>query len=162
MVPRIELMTLADLADVRAEHAQFWGDRDLGFLHQRVFVQEFGATCLVARGAGGRIDGYLLGFTTPREIGYIHAVAVRDTARGNGCGQALYLSFADAAAQQGAGSGGSGGSGGRFGAYEPDPLLAISADEAAVAFDFLDVGELLAERFPYFLGRIRCCPEDFR
>ena len=102
MAPRIELMTLADLAAVRAEHAQFWGDRDLGFLHQRVFVQEFGATCLVARGADGRVAGYLLGFTTPCEIGYIHAVAVRDTARGNGCGQALYLSFADAATQQGA------------------------------------------------------------
>lgn len=102
MAPRLEPMTLADLASVRAEHAQFWGDRDLSFLHQTVFVQEFGATCLVARGADGRIAGYLLGFTTPREIGYIHAVAVRDAARGNGCGQALYLSFADAAAQQGA------------------------------------------------------------
>jgi hypothetical protein len=61
---RIELMTLADLAGVLADHAQFWGDRDLRFLHQKVFVQEFSDTCLVARGPARQIAGYLLGFTT--------------------------------------------------------------------------------------------------
>src|SRR5208282_477550 len=63
---QIEPMTLSDLADVLAEHDQFWGERDLRFLHQRVFVQEFGDTCLTAREADGRIAGYLIGFTTPR------------------------------------------------------------------------------------------------
>jgi ribosomal protein S18 acetylase RimI-like enzyme len=99
---RIEPMTLSDLASVLAEHDQFWGERDLRFLHQRVFVQEFGDTCLTARGTGGRIAGYLIGFTTPHRIGYIHGVAVRGAARGTGCGRALYRAFADGAAAQGA------------------------------------------------------------
>ena len=99
---RIEPMTLSDLADVLAEHHQFWGERDLRFLHQRVFVQEFGDTCLTARDAGNRIAGYLIGFTTPRRVGYIHAVAVRDEARGTGCGQALYQAFAAIATAHGA------------------------------------------------------------
>ncbi len=99
---RIEPMTLADLAEVLADHPKFWGDRDLRFLHQTVFVQEFSDTCLVARGPAGQIAGYLLGFTTPRGVGYIHAVAVRDTARGTGCGRAMYSRFAGTAAGQGA------------------------------------------------------------
>jgi len=72
---RIEPMTLSDLAEVLADHDEFWGGRDVRFLHQRVFVQEFADTCLTARGAGDRIAGYLLGFTTPRQVGYIHVVA---------------------------------------------------------------------------------------
>jgi ribosomal protein S18 acetylase RimI-like enzyme len=99
---RIEPMTLSDLSGVLAQHDQFWGERDLRFLHQRVFVQEFGDTCLTAREADGGIAGYLIGFTTPRRIGYIHAVAVRHDARGTGCGQALYQAFAGAVAAQGA------------------------------------------------------------
>jgi ribosomal protein S18 acetylase RimI-like enzyme len=99
---RIEPMTLSDLAEVLTDHDDFWAGRDMRFLHQRVFVQEFGDTCLTARGAGDRIAGYLLGFTTPHRVGYIHAVAVRDDARGTGCGQALYETFADTAMAQGA------------------------------------------------------------
>jgi len=99
---RIEPMTLSDLADVLAEHHQFWGERDLRFLHQRVFVQEFGDTCLTARDAGGRIAGYVIGFTTPRRIGYILGGAVRGAERATGCGRALYEAFAAAATAQGA------------------------------------------------------------
>ena len=97
---RIEPMTLSDLASVLAEHDQFCGERDLRFLHERVFVQEFGDTCLTAREADGRIAGYLIGFTTPRRIGYIHGVAVRADARGTGCGRSLYQALAAAAAAQ--------------------------------------------------------------
>ncbi len=99
---RIEPMTLADLAEVLAEHGRFWGDRDMRFLHQRVFVQEFGDTCLVGRGADRRIACYLLGFPAPRGLGYIHAVAVRDEARGGGCGSVLYRGFAAAVTALGA------------------------------------------------------------
>jgi ribosomal protein S18 acetylase RimI-like enzyme len=99
---RIEPLTLAGLAEVLADHDQFWDGRDTRFLHQRVFIHEFGDTCLAARGAERRIAGYLIGFTTPGRIGYIHAVAVRAAARGTGCGQALYRAFAAAAAAQGA------------------------------------------------------------
>jgi ribosomal protein S18 acetylase RimI-like enzyme len=98
----IQPMTLSDMAVVLAELDRFWGGRDMRFLHQKVFVQEFGDTCLAARGADGQIAGYLIGFPAPRGLGYIHAVAVRDSARGTGCGQALYQAFAAAAAAHGA------------------------------------------------------------
>lgn len=98
----IEPLTLAGLAEVLAEHDEFWDGRDMRFLHQRVFIHEFGDTCLAARGADRRIAGYLIGFTTHARIGYIHAVAVRAAARGSGCGQALYRAFAAAATAQGA------------------------------------------------------------
>jgi L-amino acid N-acyltransferase YncA len=99
---RIEPMTVSDLAEVLADHDQFWGGRDVRFLHQPVFVREFGDTCLTAHGPGDRIAGYLLGFPTPRRVGYVHVVAVRDQARGTGCGQALYGAFAAVATAQGA------------------------------------------------------------
>jgi ribosomal protein S18 acetylase RimI-like enzyme len=99
---RIEPLTLPGLAEVLADHEQFWDGRDTRFLHQQVFVQEFRDTCLAARGPDGRVTGYLIGFTTPRRIGYIHAVAVRAQARRTGCAEALYRAFAAAAAAQGA------------------------------------------------------------
>jgi len=98
----VEPMTVADLADVLAEHARFWGERDMRYLHLTALVQEFGETCLTARRSAGQIDGYLIGFTTPRRVGYIHAVAVRDTARLGGVAQTLYRAFAGAAVAQGA------------------------------------------------------------
>jgi ribosomal protein S18 acetylase RimI-like enzyme len=98
----IEPMTLSDMATVLAELDRFWGGRDMRFLHQKVFVQEFGDTCLTARSRDGRIAGYLIGFPAPHRLGYIHAVAVRDEARGTGCGEALYRAFAEAVAAQGA------------------------------------------------------------
>jgi ribosomal protein S18 acetylase RimI-like enzyme len=98
----VEPMTMADLADVLADHARFWGERDMRFLHLTALVQEFGETCLTARRSVGQIDGYLIGFTTPRRLGYIHAVAVRDTARHGGVAHALYQAFARAAVAQGA------------------------------------------------------------
>jgi L-amino acid N-acyltransferase YncA len=98
----IEPMTMADLAAVLAGHASFWGDRDLRFLHLTALVQEFGETCLTARDGRGEITGYLIGFTTPRRTGYIHAVAVRDTARGTGTARELYRAFARVAQGQGA------------------------------------------------------------
>jgi ribosomal protein S18 acetylase RimI-like enzyme len=99
---RIAPMTLSDLAEVLTDHEQFWGERDMRFLHESVFVQEFGDSCLTARLAGDLIAGYLLGFTTPNRVGYIHAVAVRGEARGRGCGHGLYRVFAAVAAAQGA------------------------------------------------------------
>jgi L-amino acid N-acyltransferase YncA len=98
----VEPMTLPDLADVLADHGRFWGERDMRFLHLTALVQEFGETCLTARRSVGQIDGYLIGFTTPRRTGYIHAAAVRDTARLGGVAGTLYRAFARAAVAQGA------------------------------------------------------------
>ena len=71
----VQPMTMTDLADVLGNHARFWGERDMRFLDLTALVQEFGETCLTAR-RGGRIDGYLIGFTMLRCLGYIHAAAV--------------------------------------------------------------------------------------
>jgi GNAT superfamily N-acetyltransferase len=98
----IEPMTVTDLGDVLAEHARFWGERDMRYLHLTALVQEFGETCLTVRRGAGQIDGYLIGFTMPRRVGYIHAVAVRDTARLGGVAQTLYRAFAGAAVALGA------------------------------------------------------------
>ncbi len=95
-------MTLSDLDAVLAELDRFWGGRDMRFLHQRVLIREFGGTCLAAHGPEGHIAGYVIGFTTPRRVGYIHAVAVRGDARRAGCARALYHEFAAAAAAEGA------------------------------------------------------------
>jgi ribosomal protein S18 acetylase RimI-like enzyme len=99
----IEPMTVADLLSVRTDHASFWGDRDLRPLHLTALVQEFGETCLTARRPGSaEIAGYLVGFTTPRQVAYIHLVAVRATYRGEGLARALYQAFTGLAQAQGA------------------------------------------------------------
>ncbi|MFE3603024.1 GNAT family N-acetyltransferase [Streptomyces sp. NPDC059096] len=98
---RIEPARTADVHQVLADHARYWGERDLRSLHQLALVREFGATSLVAR-AGDTIRGYLFGFVTPTGTGYVHLVAVRDDARGTGLGRRLYGAFTEAARGQGA------------------------------------------------------------
>ncbi|MEV0977356.1 GNAT family N-acetyltransferase [Streptomyces sp. NPDC049915] len=93
--------TVRDLHQVVADHPRYWGERDLRALHQPVFVQEFGATCLVARADDG-IRGYLVGFVTPDRTGYVHLIATRDDSRGTGLGRRLYEAFTEAARGQGA------------------------------------------------------------
>lgn len=93
--------TLADFHQVVADHTRYWGERDLRSLHLQAMVQEFGSTCLVARAADG-IRGYLFGFVTPRGLGYVHLIATRDDARGEGLGRRLYEAFAEAAQAEGA------------------------------------------------------------
>jgi len=96
-------MTVADLSAVLADHASFGGDRDLRRLHLTALVQEFGETCLTARRPGApEIAGYLIGFTTPRHVAYIHLVAVRAADRGEGLARALYQAFTVLAQAQGA------------------------------------------------------------
>ncbi|WP_411577005.1 N-acetyltransferase family protein [Streptomyces sp. SCSIO ZS0520] len=92
---------VADFHQVLADHSRYWGERDLRSLHLLALVQEFGATCLVARGEDG-IRGYVFGFVTPDGTGYVHLIATRDDARGTGLGRRLYRAFAEAAAGQGA------------------------------------------------------------
>jgi GNAT superfamily N-acetyltransferase len=98
---RIEGAQVADIQQVLADHAHYWGGRDLRALHLLPLVHEFGDTCLVARAAGG-VLGYLLGFVTPDRTGYVHLVATRDDARGAGVGRALYGAFTEAARRRGA------------------------------------------------------------
>ncbi|WP_329332382.1 GNAT family N-acetyltransferase [Streptomyces sp. NBC_00663] len=92
---------VTDIQQVLADHARYWGDRDLRSLHLLALVQEFGSTCLVAR-ADNEIHGYLIGFVTPDGTGYVHLVATRDDTRGTGLGRRLYGAFTEAARKQGA------------------------------------------------------------
>lgn len=101
MAVRIDLADVSDLHQVLADHARYWGERDLRALHLTALVQEFGSTCLVARAEDG-IRGYLLGFVTPDHTGYVHLIATRDDTRGTGLGRTLYAAFTEAARGQGA------------------------------------------------------------
>ena len=76
-------VTIADLRTILGELDRFWGDRDTAFLHQALYVHEFGETSVLAE-RDGEIVAYLLGFISQSGAGYIHAVAVRRSARGSG------------------------------------------------------------------------------
>ncbi|MFF7945567.1 GNAT family N-acetyltransferase [Streptomyces griseorubiginosus] len=101
MAVRIDRAGVSDLHQVLADHARYWGERDLRALHLTALVQEFGSTCLVARADDG-IRGYLFGFVTPDGTGYVHLIATRDDTRGTGLGRTLYEAFTAAARSQGA------------------------------------------------------------
>ncbi|AYC37032.1 MULTISPECIES: GNAT family N-acetyltransferase [Streptomyces] len=101
MAVRIDRADVSDLHQVLADHARYWGERDLRALHLTALVKEFGSTCLVARAEDG-IRGYLFGFVTPDRTGYVHLIATRDDTRGTGLGRTLYEAFTAAARSQGA------------------------------------------------------------
>jgi ribosomal protein S18 acetylase RimI-like enzyme len=99
--PALRSVTVADLRAVLSELDDFWGEepeggptpsRDMAFLHQALYVHEFGETSVLAE-RKGRIVGYLLGFVSQDGTGYIHAVAVRREARGEGLARAMYTRF---------------------------------------------------------------------
>ena len=85
-------VTIADLRAILGELEEFWDDGDMGFLHHAVYVHEFGETSAVLE-SDGDILAYLLGFVSPHGNGYVHAVAVRRTARGQGLARRLYDRF---------------------------------------------------------------------
>ncbi|MFF1306309.1 GNAT family N-acetyltransferase [Streptomyces sp. NPDC058307] len=101
MAVRIDLADVSDLHQVLADHARYWGERDLRALHLTALVREFGSTCLVGRAEDG-IRGYLFGFVTPDHTGYVHLIATRDDTRGTGLGRTLYEAFTETARRQGA------------------------------------------------------------
>ncbi len=103
--PALRTVTIADLRTILAELEDFWGDepeagtprrptptRDMAFLHQALYVHEFGATSVLAERDGDTL-GYLLGFLSQDGTGYIHAVAVRRGARGHGLARSMYARF---------------------------------------------------------------------
>jgi predicted GNAT superfamily acetyltransferase len=94
-------VTIADLSAILGELGEFWGERDTAFLHQALYVHEFGETSVLAE-REGKIDGYLLGFVGQHGLGYIHAVAVRGRARGDGLARAMYSRFEQLSRARGA------------------------------------------------------------
>jgi ribosomal protein S18 acetylase RimI-like enzyme len=105
-VPALRSVTIGDLSAILGELDDFWAEepeagaerrptpptRDMAFLHQALYVHEFGETSVLAE-RDGRILGYLLGFVSQDGTGYIHAVAVRGEARGEGLARAMYERF---------------------------------------------------------------------
>jgi ribosomal-protein-serine acetyltransferase len=90
-------VTIPALRRILGELEEFWGqERDMGFLHQALYVHEFGQTSVLAE-RDGRIEGYLLGFVGQEQVGYIHAVAVRGEARGEGLARRMYERFEELA-----------------------------------------------------------------
>jgi ribosomal protein S18 acetylase RimI-like enzyme len=98
----IERATIEDLQAIVAAIEDFWGGRDMGFLHQALYVHEFGDTALVWRARDGAVLAYLLGFITPADVGYVHVVAVHRAHRGAGLARRLYEEFAALAKARGA------------------------------------------------------------
>lgn len=94
-------VTISDLRVILGELDEFWGGRDTAFLHQALYVHEFGETSVLLE-RDGRIDGYLLGFVGQHGLGYIHAVAVRREARGAGLAADMYARFEVLAQARGA------------------------------------------------------------
>jgi ribosomal protein S18 acetylase RimI-like enzyme len=95
-------VTVADLRTILEDLSDFWGsERDMAFLHQALYVHEFGETSVLAE-RDGRILGYLLGFVSQDDTGYIHAVAVRGEARGEGLARTIYERFEELVRARGA------------------------------------------------------------
>lgn len=89
---QVRSVTIPDLRVILGELEEFWDERDMAFLHQALYVHEFGETSvIVARGE--RIEGYLLGFVGQHGLAYVHAVAVRRSARGQGLARLMYEHF---------------------------------------------------------------------
>jgi ribosomal protein S18 acetylase RimI-like enzyme len=78
---------------------RWWGRPIAGAL-QRVFLDHFFSTSLIAERATGepRLVGFLIGFPSPADdrTAYIHFVGVDPDERGAGLGRALYAAFFDA------------------------------------------------------------------
>ena len=82
------------LLELLDDLSPFWGERDMAFLHQPVWVHQFGSDALVVRDEGV-LAGYLLGAAPPGGVAYVNAVATRGSHRGRGVGRALYEAFLD-------------------------------------------------------------------
>jgi len=90
----VEQATIDDLTAIVGEQPQFWGERDLAEMHHHMLIHEFGETALVVRSENGRVLAYAFALLTPRRVGYVHLVAVRDGHRRQGLGQRLYEELA--------------------------------------------------------------------
>jgi len=95
---------IADLHAIVRELDEFWDGRDMTFLHQALYVHEFGETSVLAQDEdGGELLAYLLGFVSQVDAsGYVHAVAVRRSARGRGLARRMYERFAELVRARGA------------------------------------------------------------
>lgn len=91
--PEISACTKRDYDRIVDDLPDFWDGRDMRQLHHPMLVNEFGNSAFVIRD-GDAIAGYLFGFisqTAP--VGYVHAIAVRSSARRRHLGRKLFDHF---------------------------------------------------------------------
>ena len=89
----ISLCTKQDYDRIIEELPDFWDGRDTRQLHHPMFINEFGNSAFVIRD-GKVIVAYLFGFisqTAP--VGYVHAIAVRSSARRRHLAHELFEHF---------------------------------------------------------------------
>jgi predicted GNAT superfamily acetyltransferase len=93
--------TVHDYDQILAALAEFWDGRDVRHLHHPFLIHEFADTAFVIRD-GGQVVAYLFGFFSQTEpVGYVHAIAVRASARRRGLAQRLYGHFVECARRRG-------------------------------------------------------------
>jgi len=97
----IAICTPQDYAQILDGLAEFWDGRDTRHLHHAFLVHEFGNTAFVVRD-GSNVLAYLFGFMSQTQpVGYVHAFAVRASARRRHLAQRLYHRFIEVARQHG-------------------------------------------------------------
>ena len=86
----IQICTREDYDQILDELHEFWGARDARDFHLPLLIYEFGNSAFVIR-RGAQIAAYLFGLLSQTEpVGYVHAIAVRASARRQGLAQALF------------------------------------------------------------------------
>jgi ribosomal protein S18 acetylase RimI-like enzyme len=97
----ISLCTPQDYDQILEDLSEFWDGRDTRHLHHPFLVHEFGNSAFVIRD-GARVVAYLLGFISQTEpVGYVHAIAVRASARRRRLAQHLFGHFVELARSRG-------------------------------------------------------------
>jgi predicted GNAT superfamily acetyltransferase len=93
--------TAQDYDQILAGLPEFWDGRDVRHLHHPFLIHEFGNTAFVIRDRG-RVVAYLFGlFSQTEPVGYVHAIAVRASARRRHLAQHLYGHFVQMARRRG-------------------------------------------------------------
>jgi GNAT superfamily N-acetyltransferase len=93
--------TAHDYDQILAALSEFWDGRDTRHLHHPFLIHEFGDTAFVIH-EEGRVVAYLFGlFSQTQAVGYVHAIAVRASARRRRLAQRLYGHFVACARRRG-------------------------------------------------------------
>jgi GNAT superfamily N-acetyltransferase len=97
----ISLCTPEDYFQILDQLPEFWDGRDTRALHHPFLIHEFGNSAFVIRD-GSQVLAYLFGFLSQREsVGYVHAIAVRASARRQHRAQSLFDHFVEFARRHG-------------------------------------------------------------
>jgi GNAT superfamily N-acetyltransferase len=97
----ISICTEQDYHQILEELSEFWDGRDTRHLHHPFLVHEFGNTAFVIRD-GSQVVAYLFGFVSQtQQVGYVHAIAVRASARRRHLAQHLFGHFVQCARDHG-------------------------------------------------------------